>query len=74
MEARPAPYAIIRGKSSRRAGRSGRARTTNANEKEDVNLALSHVNSAPRPSLDGKTPYDEEPSDEGNRDTGSART
>ena len=26
---------------------------------EDVNLALSHVNSAPRPSLDGKTPYDE---------------
>jgi len=26
---------------------------------EDVNLALSHVNSAPRPSLDGRTPYDE---------------
>ncbi len=26
---------------------------------EDVNLMLSHVNSAPRPSLDGKTPYDE---------------
>ena len=26
---------------------------------EDVNLALSHVNSAPRPSLDGKSPYDE---------------
>ena len=24
----------------------------------DVNLMLSHVNSAPRPSLDGKTPYD----------------
>jgi len=36
MEARPAPHAIICGRSSRRAGRSGRARTTNANEKEDV--------------------------------------
>ena len=26
---------------------------------EDVSLMLSHVNSAPRPSLDGRTPYDE---------------
>ena len=25
---------------------------------EDISLMLSHVNSAPRPSLDGKTPYD----------------
>ena len=24
---------------------------------EDVNLALSHVNSAPRPSLERKSPY-----------------
>ena len=33
---RPAPYATIRRKSARRAGRSGRARATNATEKEDV--------------------------------------
>ena len=33
----------------------------------DVSLMLSHVNSAPRPSLDGKTPYDEFVSSYGER-------
>ncbi|MBQ3288423.1 MAG: hypothetical protein IJH50_03325, partial [Kiritimatiellae bacterium] len=33
---RLAPHATMRGKPVRRAGRSGRARTTNANEREDV--------------------------------------
>lgn len=28
-------------------------------KQEDINLMLSHVNSAPRTSLEGKTPYDE---------------
>lgn len=28
-------------------------------KQEDINLMLSHINSAPRGSLDGKTPYDE---------------
>ena len=42
----------------------------NALSQEQVNLIISHLSSYPRPSLDGKTPYDifvEEFGDEGKR-------